>query len=78
MIEPKLYFFHGYLIFGLAPVLLFWRWSALLIALLFVLIFWLFERKGYEPVSALRAVRAYFIGSVRPAIGANRREYWKR
>ena len=78
MIEPQLYFFHAYLIFGLAPVVLFWRWTTLIVALTFILIFWLFERKGYEPIAALRAIKSSFIGSHRPAAGANRREYWKR
>jgi intracellular multiplication protein IcmT len=48
-----------------------WTFS---LAIVVMIIFWLFERRGLTFESALRAIRAWILGSRRPAILKN---FWR-
>lgn len=50
-------------------------WTFVL-ALVVMLIFWIFERRGLTFESALRAMRSWILGSRRPALLGTRKRSW--
>ena len=47
-----------------------------LFAIFVMIVFWILERRGLTFESALRAMRAWFLGRRRPATVGTRRRYW--
>lgn len=52
------------------------RLWTLLVVIVIMIIFWIFERFGLTFDSAIRAVRCWFLGIIRPANKRSGRRYW--
>ena len=77
MLPPKMWFLNAYSSLSFLPFIIYWHWYTLMFALTGVFIFWVFERKGYEPMQAILATRAYLNGTHIPSCPANRISYWR-
>lgn len=77
MHPPRLWFMNAYSLAAVIPFFAYWSVFTLSLAIGGLIFFWLCQRKGYEPIEAMKAMRTYLIGDVRPCLPPSRKRYWK-
>jgi intracellular multiplication protein IcmT len=56
----------------LLPLALHFRWYTVAFAVVFIVFFWILERRGLTFGAAFRAIRAWLVGDIRPALGRHK------
>lgn len=76
MHPPKLWGLNSFSLIAIVPFFAYWSVFTFWVAVFGLVFFSICQRKGLEPIEALKAVRSSMCGETRPILPANKRRFW--